>query len=480
MRHGAAVIAFLAGAAAASAQDVVRLRSGKVLSGTVRMDETDKEGFRMVLWDTGGTLYVRWSQLPEAEKNRLLGRPVSDAGAPRLELLDGVRVLTPTREEVGLLVREDAQQILIKTRHGRTPVPIPTSALLKPYEKIKIRESDAYGPEEMVERRLARASDKDAAALLEVARFASSLRLYDKARELYQKAAAADPGRKEEIDALLSANERLVKEDRAAALVHEIKELVEDTEYAKALELARRLQADFADTEVARQNKDLAAQIEKEAKDFEQKKTELLAQKVPEAYKAKRSALLSEYSGSRYKLSQARTLVAKIDEEVVKYLAAKFKSSAEEIQAAWAKREPKIRTASYGEGSWIVRGGQDGGLDTDAKYTPRDTSTGGRNSDGGGRNNRPRPAQPPRPVDLGKKLPTSEEWWASASQSDRKNWLEAEYAKTSPAVQKEIRTRKCNVCNGEGTLKSHRMGVALDVKCARCHGAKEDEIVQYW
>jgi tetratricopeptide (TPR) repeat protein len=478
MRHWAALIALMAGAAPAAAQDVVRLRSGKVLSGTVRLDEGDKEGFRLVLWDTGGTIYVRWSQLPEAEKNRLLGRSAPDSGAPQLELLDGIRVLTPTREEVGLLVREDAQQILIKTRHGRAPVPVPTSALLKPYEKIKIRESDAYSPEEMVERRLARAGDKDAAALLEIARFATGLRLYDRAREIYQKAASADPSRKDEIDTLLAANERLVKEDKAAALVRDVKELLEDTEYAKALELARRLPAEFGDTEVARQNKDLAALVEKEAKDFEQKKTELLAQKVPEAYKAKRSALLSEYSGSRYKLSQARALVAKIDEEVVKYLAAKFKSTPEEIQAAWGKREPKTRTASYGEGSWIVRGGQDGGLDTDAKFTPRDTSGSGNNEGGG--NNRRRPTTPPKPVDLGKKLPTSEEWWASASQGDRKSWLEAEYAKTSSAVRKEIRTRKCGACNGEGVLKSHRMGVACEVKCARCHGAKEDEIVQYW
>ncbi|HXG63056.1 MAG TPA: hypothetical protein VNO22_16915 [Planctomycetota bacterium] len=478
MRHGTALLALLAAAAPASAQDVVRLRSGKVLSGTVQIDEADKDGFRLVRWDTGGTIYVRWSQLPEPEKNRLLGRSAPDASAPQLELLDGVRILTATREEVGILVREDAQTILVKTRNGRTPVPIPTSALLKPYEKIKIRESDAYGPEEMVERRLARAGDADAAALLEIARFATGLRLYDKARELYQKAAGIDPARKDEIDALLAANERLVKEDKAAALVRQVKELLEDTEYAKALELARRLPAEFGDTEIARQNKDLAAQIEKEAKDFELKKAELLAQKVPEAYKAKRSALLSEYAGSRYKLSQARSLVAKLDDEVVKYLAAKFKSTPEEVQAAWAKREPKSRTVSFGEGSWIVRGGQDGGLDTDAKFTPRDTSRSGGN-DGDG-NNRRRPTTPPRPVDLGKKLPTSEEWWASASQGERKSWLEAEYAKTSSAVRKEIRTRKCGTCNGEGVLKSTRMGVACEVKCARCHGAKEDEIVQYW
>jgi tetratricopeptide (TPR) repeat protein len=464
--------------AAAGDPDVVRLKNGRFLSGTIQIDESDKEGFKVQRWDTGGTLYVRWSQIPEAEKNRLLNRS-TDTG-PVLDLIDGARALTATREELGVLIREDAQQVLIKTKNSRTPVPVPVSALLRPVEKLKIRESDAYSPEELVERRLAKANEKDYASMVDMGRFAAGLKLYEKAREFYQKAQAADASKKEEIEAIVAANEVLIKEGKAMALLREVKSLEEDTEFAKAIEVARKLMGEYADTETARQNKDLVATLEKEAKDFEVKKAEVLAQKVPEMYKAKRSSLLGEYAGTRYKLSQARTMVAKLDEEVVKYLQQKLKSTPEEIQTAWGKREQKMRTATYGDGSWIVKGGQDGGLDTEAEYTPRQQNQGSSVIDDFGNRTQRRPQQPPKPVKLGKKLPTAEEWWASASGADRKNWLEAEYAKTSGAVRKEVKTKPCNQCNGQGVLKSTRSGVPCDVKCSRCHGAKDDEIVQYW
>ena len=104
---------------------------------------------------------------------------------------------------------------------------------------------------------------------------------------------------------------------------------------------------------------------------------------------------------------------------------------------------------------------------------------GNRGKQGGGGNRQPQ--QPAKPIDLGKKLETSAEWWNSASQSDRKNFVETEYARTSPAIKKvEEKTKKCSQCQGEGTLKATRgPGVPCEVKCPRCHGSKEDEIIIY-
>jgi hypothetical protein len=82
-------------------------------------------------------------------------------------------------------------------------------------------------------------------------------------------------------------------------------------------------------------------------------------------------------------------------------------------------------------------------------------------------------------VPLGKKLETKDEWWATASTSDRRNFIEAEYAKNSSAVKKEVKTKKCSVCNGEGIRKEVRQGVACECKCLRCHGSKEDDIIVY-
>jgi len=481
-------------AATAAAQDVVRLRNGRFVAGTLTIDEADKEGFKVQRWDTGSTVIVRWAQITDAERLRLLNK-APDAG-PSVEMIDGVQAITQTREVIGILKGEDANQLLIKSKESKTPVPVPKSGLLRPIENRKIKLTDAFSFDEIVDREAEKASDYP--SLVKVGRMAAGFKLYERAKEFYQKALAADASKKDEIDPILAQNEVLIKEGKASALLAEVKDAVENTEYAKATELAKKLLAENSDTETAKQNKDLVAQIEREAKDFEVKKAEILAQKVPEMYKVKRQALLSSYSGSKFKLiTEARSAVAKIDEEVQKDLAKMLKSTPEEIKTAWDKRDTtKTRTVTAGPGSWILLGGQDGGMDTDQKYTPPPANQKNPNNPGnqggmgglggvmggrgnqGGRNN---PQQPAQPVELGKKLETSAQWWATSSQTDKKNFIETEYARTSSAVKKvEEKTKKCTQCQGEGTLKATRgPGVSCDVKCPRCHGAKDDAVVIY-
>jgi tetratricopeptide (TPR) repeat protein len=394
--------------------------------------------------------------------------------------------MTAGRDVVGVLVKEDANNLQIKTKDAKAPVQVPKSALLRPAEQIKVPEAEAYSPEEMVDSRLAKANEKDYAGMLDLGRFAASLRLFERAKEYYQKAASADASKKDEIEAIITQNDTLIKEGKAAALVAQVKEFVETIEFAKALETVKKLFADYGDTETAKQYKDLAATVEKKAKDFESKRVEYLAENVPQAYKDRRAVLFSLYAtASKFKIGEALQHATKIDEEVVAELAKRMKSTPEEIQAAWGKRELKPKTVTSGDGSWIVKGGQDGGLDTDAKTAPNanpnGNKTGGNNGgfgfQGGNRNNRAQPQT--QPVPLGKKLETKDEWWSTASTSDRRNLIESEYAKNSGAVKKEVKTKKCSVCNGEGIRKETRQGVACECKCLRCHGSKEDDVIVY-
>jgi tetratricopeptide (TPR) repeat protein len=482
---------------AGSDQDTVRLKSGRVLTGIVVVEDSNKEGFTVQRWDTGGMVFVHWNQISEAERNRLVNR-VPEA-RPMGIMLDGVRAMTAGRDVVGILVKEDAGNLQIKTKDSKAPIQVPKSALLRPQESLKIAEAEAYSADEMVDSRLAKANEKDYAAMLELGRFAASMRLYERAKEFYSKAAADDASKKDEIEAVITQNDTMIKEGKAAALVAQVKEYVETIEFAKALETVKKLNSEYGDTEVAKQNKDLAASVEKKAKDFENKRVEYLAENVPAAYKERRTALFNQYSSAtKYKIADALQHANKIDDEVVADLAKRMKSTPEEIQTAWGKRELKPKTVSYGDGSWIVKGGQDGGLDTDAKTDPNaNNKNGGNNGNNGnnggfgfggngrmGRNNGGNngkngnnPQNQPQP--LGKKLETKDEWWSTASSSDRRNFIEAEYAKNSSAVKKEVKTKKCSVCNGEGIRKEVRQGVQCECKCLRCHGAKEDDIVVY-
>ena len=476
------LIPALAIPASAGEQDTVRLKSGRVLTGLVLVDEANREGFTVQRWDTGGSVFVKWTQITEIERARLSSRvvEVKVLGV----MLDGVRAMTAGRDVVGVLKKEDNTTLHIKTKDAKAPVQVPKSALLRPHESIKVPESEAYSPDEMVDLRLEKANDKDYASMKELGAFAASVKLYERAKEYYQKAAAvADAKSKEEIEEILARNDSLIKEGKAAALVAQAKELVGKTEFAQAIEIAKKMLSEFGDTEVAKQNKSLAEDLAKKAKDYEGKRSEYLAENVPQAYKDYRASLFSQYGSTKYKIAEVLQRANKIDEEVVAELAKRNKATPEEINAAWAKREMKPRTVGYGDGSWIVKGGQDGGLDTDAKTQPQANQNrnqgnnggfgfGGRSQPKGGQNNQPQP--------LGKKMETKDEWWATASTSDRRNFVEAEYAKNSAAVKKEVKSKKCSVCNGEGMRKETRQGYPIDnIKCLRCHGAKEDEIIIY-
>ncbi len=479
----AATLAVSVFASDAAAQDGVRLRNGKFLSGAIALKEEDKEGFEIQRWDGAGSVYVRWAQIPEVEKARLLGKPVETSVTATL--LDGIRILTPSREVVGVLVKEEANLVHVKTKDQKQPVPVHKPTIVR-RENVRIPESEAYSPDEMVDNRSLKADPASADALVEVANFAAGLKLYERAKEYLAKAAALDPARKEFFDKRIADNEILIKEGKAAAALASVRKHAEEMDYAKAIEEARKLLVDFADTEVAKQNKDLVTTLEKESKDFEVRRAEFLKDKVPDLWKAKRSSLLSQYSSSKSKLSEARTNVQKLDADLSADLAKKLKVTPDEITKAWELREPKPRTASYGSGSWIAKGGQDGGMDTDAKYDPRQNQRNNPQQSNpfdmfGSSNNRRRQQPQQRPVDLGQKLQTSEEWWQTSSSTDRRNWLEAEYASTSQYVKKvgaEI-TRKCADCGGEGVTKANRMGVACEPKCHRCHGVQFDTSIQY-
>src|SRR6059036_3860536 len=85
-------------AASAAAQDVVRLKNGRTLSGTIVLDGDLKVGFTLKRWDTDGAVFIRWNQIPDAEAFRLRTRisgGSEEAGGP--ELIDAIRIVTSSQ-----------------------------------------------------------------------------------------------------------------------------------------------------------------------------------------------------------------------------------------------------------------------------------------------------------------------------------------------------------------------------------------------
>jgi tetratricopeptide (TPR) repeat protein len=478
-------IALAAGmASAVFAQDIVKLRNGKTVAGKVVVTDSDKEGFTIERWDSGGSLYIKWTQIPEDEKLRLLNK-TNEAAVPSSvgDTLDGIRIITASREIIGVVKSEDAQQVLVKTASSPTPVPVPKAAILK-RDDLKINETEAYSAEEMLAKRAEGVSDSDFPKLVEVGKFAQALKLLQQAKDYYTKAAAIDEAKKSEVEPLLTAVTTLIREAEAQAALAAVKKLADDTLYEKAIEAAKKFLDTYGDTKTGQENKSLLADIEKEAKEYEANRAKILEAKVPEAWRSIRSSLLSEYSNaSKFKCGEARSNAGKMDVEIAKKIAEKFRCTADEAEAFWQKREKKPRTVNMGTGSWIVIGGQDGGLD----YSGGDPTQGKdgnpvddfMNRFGGNRggNNK---GQPQKKLVWGQPLQTSEQWWSAASGSNRRDFLEGFYALNSALVERDEPVNKdCRHCKAQGTIKVTRNAKQLDAICPLCHGAKYEQSVTY-
>ncbi|HLY10142.1 MAG TPA: hypothetical protein VKW04_12615 [Planctomycetota bacterium] len=200
-------------------------------------------------------------------------------------------------------------------------------------------------------------------------------------------------------------------------------------------------------------------------------------QKVTDMVRARCAALVSQASGQKVKFEEAVAKAATLEEEIVKEAAEKLEISPDEVRDAWKKRERKPRKLSYADGSWIVQGGQDGGLDSDVKGRPAEP--GELLPSGPSILTHRKPPPPAEPVPLGKPLKTKDQWWAGASSLERAAFVECEFVRKSSMVEKKEDAKKCGTCNGKGSLNVTRGGIGLTVLCPRCHGTKDDVLVAY-
>ena len=201
-------------------------------------------------------------------------------------------------------------------------------------------------------------------------------------------------------------------------------------------------------------------------------------QKVCDMVRARTTALVSSLTGNKVKFEEAVAQAPKLEETILEESAKKLGMTVDEVRETWKKRDRKPRKITYGDGSWIPNGGQDGGLDSQVKGTPVPDST---DLVGGGPSilTRRKPPPPSEPVPMGKPLKTKEEWWATATTGERAAFVEAEFVRKATTVEKKEETKKCATCNGKGTLNVKRGGLGLTILCGRCHGTKEDLVLVY-
>lgn len=200
-------------------------------------------------------------------------------------------------------------------------------------------------------------------------------------------------------------------------------------------------------------------------------------QKVADAVRERTAALVAKASGSKTPIEEALGQAAKLDDAILAEVSKKLSVTPDEVREAWKKRERKPKKVSAGDGSWIFLGGQDGGLDSAVKGTP--VPAGDLIPPGPSILTKRKPPPPPAPVPLGKAIKTKTDWWTTSTAGERSALVETEFARKSALVDKKEETKKCSTCSGRGTVNVNRGGIGLVVVCGRCHGSKEDLVVQY-
>ncbi|HZN62930.1 MAG TPA: hypothetical protein VFC90_11050 [Planctomycetota bacterium] len=458
----------------AAAQDVVHLKNGKVLSGMIVFEGDSKTGFTLKRWDTGGEVFVRWTQVPDAEAYRIRTRVAgSEVNAAAEDLIDAVRIVTNTqRELIGVIQSEKDGIVQIKTLEGVQPTAKSAEVLR---ENVRVKESEVYTPDERIDRKAKGVVDTDFAKLVDLGHYAAANKVFARARDFYQRAEKVAPSEKEKVElkALASAMDLRIVEDNAEKALAAVRKLATELEFDKAIADAQKFLADFTETSVAKANANLVTEIENRRKDYQANRDKFLAKDVPDQWPKVRQTLLTKYAGGKFKLQEAREAIAKLDDELIAEVGKKLKATADEVTKHWAARtEKKIRTVSMKDGTWIHRGGQDGGMDYSGDGSDDLDDFKKRFGDG---------QDPKKKPQLGQKLETAAEWWQNAGSGQRREWLETLYADTSSNVKKEPTEEKdCAPCQGQGKRQGTRGGKSIEYTCHECHGVKKVLTIKYW
>jgi hypothetical protein len=285
------------------------------------------------------------------------------------EEIDGVVAVTPLAEIAGLPVGEDPARLFIKTRESRRPVAVPRGEIIA-LRRRAVPPDVVYGPDERLDLRAAAEGARDYWAWRKLGDVAAVLRLPHRAAEYYLKAADADPTRRTEMESLAAACRATSKD----LLLEAIRDEADRCEYAQAITMAGRLEASSA----------LIDRLKSEREEFELRREEFLARKVPAHFRVERAGMIARYAAAR-SLATAKEGAVSLDVRVCSVLASRLKSTPDQIRAAWNRRGREVRTL--------------------------------------------------------RRPPLDQAGWEQAGDSERREWLEAEYAAGSAFVSRVLDDR---------------------------------------
>lgn len=442
----------------------IELKNGSYLTGEII--SSDDQGFEFKSWPDNGIMRLKWRHLDGAEADRLKKMLSISSLAGDSYDIDGNRVYLKSGQIYeGVIVERNATQLRIKTITGIKNAPLSDALRIDP---VKINPLNIYTAQEWYIEK-AKASDPGKASdNFELAEYCKTfLKLYDKAREHYRKAAGlADSYRTRSAQKIAELDQDVIRSRET-----EIEKLL-DNKDAKSLEQAKDLVAEWR-----KEGSPLSAEAEKSIRRLEEKITEAekslgdksqrdSIKKIIQQYYSSMKSLVKKTSGQELTYQDANVYVnTMLFKLIVEKLAKDTKMTEEKIIAIINDRSPgkyadlPRHEASYGDGSWIISAEEQA---PPASMTPEEFAK---------YQKRIKVIADAKDKAVQKnELIAPEQWWSKANENQKEIFLEALFAERYMYVI-ERKSIPCTTCNGEGVQNKNL--------CKRCWGTMFDLTVVY-
>lgn len=467
--------------------DVITLVDGRVLH--VKLVAADERGVTVERLDTAGKLKIRWDLLRETDKKRLRVKFGLEEEETEADLVMTGHRVYPRQSDFtdGLVEKEDNEFIYF--RHAGEVRQYRKDALRKAPEEREVSVFEVYTPEQLYQKKIEEVgADADMPALLELAKYASKITMYDKAIEHLTKL--------KELDADYKA-------DYIANQMKRLEILDKDKETRKVMREAdnygyqKRFDDCLARYKEIAARADVAAEIKAEATKkvafWEKRRWDEMSNQVYLGYFRRTRQVMEEMSRDKgiqsqdpkdkFTIDKAMAFLrSEMHKQTIAWLAEKLKlDPKKEVEKMWKERKARTRDpASYGSGTFVVAGVKD--VNDQAGQRQDDIAARMREM----LNRRSRSSQKQnqsdqQTADPAPKLATKDEWWERADSIVRLYWMVAYFAENSG--QFEITRRSsapCENCGGSGSVKQlGTQGNMQRFTCPRCQGNKGDTVLYY-
>ena len=483
-----ATLVLLAFVASSATAEIVRLKDGSLLHGTItEFDEST--GLTLQRVDTGGIVRLRWEHLPAIEIKRIKsarGFTGEDAAPWMVEVVH--LVMRNGTTESGILEEDgDDSRYTLRRRGSRDTFP---RGQVRSVETGQVEGLEVYTPEELylliVE---ARGAPTDAVRHLALAIACEGAKLYDAAGDHYRTVAELDPRMKSELVASRLSQLDIKLEDAVeTAAIDEIRTAL----YRRRFEEARELAGAFRETyATSRQMGDLIA-LEGE---IARRKKEYFGKRIAADYFDELEQRIDRLARDKtLQLDDVRELCeGSVHPELISDLSQAYVMTSPLVQDLWdARRGGSVRTSSYTDGTFIL--GKDKALDFGRFEVVEDEAGAGAADEQieegfddlveKVKAKREALAQQRKTASRGAALEdfglTPDEWWAVADTDVRRRWIMAYYAEFSGSLRViEAKARNCRRCEGGGIVDgTNEKGEPVEEVCPICKGLKKERVIR--